>query len=63
MCLLGVQTEACGKFIAACIVIFVLVVGHHETHELPAWGFQMVHLILAVSFVEICRGAMYEVRA
>jgi len=49
-----VQSQACGKFIAACIVIFVLIVGHHDTHELPTWAFRMVHLILAVSFVEIC---------
>lgn len=48
-----VQSEACGKFIAACIVIFVLIVGHHETQELPPWAFRMVHLILAVSFIEI----------
>lgn len=35
-------------------MIFVLIVGHHDTHELPTWAFRMVHLILAVSFVEIC---------
>ena len=34
-------------------MIFVLIVGHHETQELPPWAFRMVHLILAVSFVEI----------
>ncbi|CAJ1415889.1 unnamed protein product [Effrenium voratum] len=47
-----VQSDACGKFMAACIVIFVLVVGHHDNDDLPRWANLTVQFILATSFVE-----------
>ncbi|CAE7455530.1 UPL3 [Symbiodinium pilosum] len=62
-----IQSDFCGKFMAACIIVFVLVVGHHDTDELPKWGAELVHGILAISLIEvtlhICnhyQGAQYK---
>lgn len=48
-----IQSDLCGKFMATCIIVFVLVVGHHDTDRLPNWGSELVHFILAISLIEI----------